>query len=306
MGASPADLYISEFNNNVQLLSMQSRSRLRQWVMTGSHVGKQASPVDQIAATAMSTQAARNQPKINTAIANERRWVQPTSFFTHTICDNFDKVRTRVQLNSPYLKSQMNAMNKEMDIKVIDSALATSVVGEEGGSTVTFANDGGTSIAVGTTDLTSVKLLDGLKSLKEGEVDLDDPEEAIICVITPHQEATLLNDEKFINADYISKQLLAERGNLTWWKGINFIISNQLTGKVDGVRADVDPGANEDRSVLMWAKSGMHLGLWDDIHGKIVERTDLTNDPPEMSVYATIGATRLEGAKVVEIVCDET
>lgn len=284
MGASPADLYISEFNNNVALLSMQSKSRLRAWVMTGSHVGKQASPVDQVAATAMSTQAARNQPKVNTAIANERRWVQPTSFFTHTICDNFDKVRTRVQLNSPYLRSQINAMNKEMDIRIIDSALAASVTGEEGGST-TAHSAGGTTIAHGGADLTAAKLLDGLKVLKEKEVDLDDPEEAIVCVITPHQEATLLNDDKIVHGDYVTQKLLSQTGNLVFWKGINFVISNQLVGELDGVRADTDPSANADRSILMWAKSGMHLGLWDDIHGKIVERTDLTNDPPEMSVY---------------------
>lgn len=306
MGASPADLYISEYNDNLQLLAMQSKSRLRQWVMTGSHTGEQASPVDQIASTVMSTRSARNQPKMLTNIDNERRWVQPTSYFTHTACDNFDKVRTRVQLNSGYLKSQMNAMMREMDLLLVDATLGDATTGKTGSTTTTYASEGNTAIDEGTTDLTAVKLLDGLKTLKEAEVNLDDPEEAIVCIITPHQEATLLNDDKIVHGDYVTQKLLSQTGNLVYWKGINFIISNLLTGKDDGVRADVDPGANAKRSIPMFAKSGMHLGLWDDIRGVIVQRTDLTDDPPEMSVYATIGATRLEGKKVVEIECKET
>ena len=137
-----AELYISKFNTNVQLLAQQSRDRFAQWVMTGSHNGKQASPVDQIAATNVQQRTSRAQPKVLSDIDNERRWVQPTSWSTHTVFDDFDRIRMNVNLDSPFLKSQMNAMNRKKEDTMIDAFFATSVVGEEGGSTVTFANDG--------------------------------------------------------------------------------------------------------------------------------------------------------------------
>ena len=301
-----AELYVSKFNTNLQLLSQQSKDRFAPWVDTGSHNGKQASPVDQVAATNVQQRTARAQPKILTDIANERRWVQPSSFSTHTVVDNFDKLRMNVELDSKFLRSQKNAMQRKKEDLMIDAFFATSVVGEEGGGTVTFANDGGGTIAVGSTDLTVAKLLEAYQTLLEGEVDLDDPEEAIICAITPHQHTTLINETKIANADFVrDKTIFDKDGRLARWFGINFVITNRLLDTA-GVRATVNPGAATVREIPMWAKSGMHSGIWDDVRGKIVQRKDLDDDPNEMSVYGTFGATRLEGVKVIKIICKET
>ena len=134
-----SELYISEFNTNIQLLSQQSKNRFAGWTMVGSHKGKQASPVDQVGSTAVQQRTGRAQPKILTDIENERRWVQPTSFHIHTVVDDFDKIRMNVSLDSPFLKVQMNAMHREMEDAMIAAMFATATVGEEGGSTVSFA-----------------------------------------------------------------------------------------------------------------------------------------------------------------------
>lgn len=301
-----AELYVSKFNTNVQLLAQQSKNRFGNWTQVGSHNGKQASPVDQIAATNVQQRTSRAQPKVLTDIDNERRWVQPTSWSTHTVFDDFDRIRMNVNLDSPFLRSQMNAMNRKKEDTMIDAFFATATVGEEGGSTVTFTNDGGTDIAVGTTDLTVAKLLAAQQVLYQGEVDLDDPEEAIICAITPHQHTTLINEEEINNADFVrGKTIFDKDGRLSHWFGIHFIITNRLLD-TNGNRATDNPGASAVREIPMWAKSGMHSGIWDDVRGKIVQRIDLDGDPNEMSVYGTFGATRLEGVKVVKIICKET
>ncbi len=301
-----AELYISQFNTNLQLLAQQSKDRFAPWVDTGSHRGKQASPVDQVAATDVQQRTARAQPKVLTDIANERRWVQPSSFDVHTVVDDFDKIRMNVSLDSKFLKSQMNAMKRKKEDLMIDAFFATSIVGEEGGGTVTFANDGGGTVAVGTTDLTVAKLLAAQQILLQGEVDLDDPEEAIICAITPKQHTTLINEDKIANADFVrDKTVFDKEGRLALWFGIHFIITNRLLD-TNGNRATSNPGASAVREIPMWAKSGMHSGIWDDVRGVIVQRLDLVDDPNEMSVYGTFGATRLEGVKVVKIICDET
>lgn len=300
-----AELYVSKFNTNLQLLAQQSKNRFGPWTDVGSHTGKQSSPVDQVGATDVQQRTARAQPKILTDIPNERRWVLPTSWSTHTVVDDFDKLRMNVNLDSKFLRAQMNSMNRKKEDTVIDAFFTTATVGEEGGSTVSFTADGGTDIAVGTTDLTVAKLLAGQESLYQSEVDLDDPEEAIICAITPRQHTTLLNEQEINNADFVrGKTVFDKDGRLTHWFGINFIITNRLLD-TNGNRA-TDKVASAVREIPMWAKSGMHMGIWDDVRGVIVQRLDLDDDPNEMSVYGTFGATRLEGAKVIKIICDET
>lgn len=301
-----AELYISEFNTNIQLLSQQSKNRFAGWTTVGSHKGKQASPVDQVGSTAVQQRTGRAQPKVLTDIVNERRWVQPKSFHIHTVVDDFDKIRMNVSLDSSFLKVQMNAMHREMEDAMIAAMFATATVGEEGGSTVTFANDGGGDVAVGTTDLTVAKLLAAQQALFEAEVDMDDPEEAIICAITPHQHTTLLNENEINNADLVgSRTIFDKKGRLTHWFGIDFIVTNRLLD-TNGNRATDNAGASAVREIPMWAKSGMHSGIWDNVRGVIRQRFDLVDDPNEMSVYATFGATRLEGAKVIKIICKET
>jgi hypothetical protein len=200
----------------------------------------------------------------------------------------------------------MNAMKRAKEDAMIDAFFGTSTVGEDGSSTVSFASDGGSTVAVGTTDLTFEKLVAGQKLLYQAEVDLDDPEEAIICAITPKQHETLLGESEITNADFVrGKTLFDKEGRLTLWFGIHFIMTNRLLD-TNGLRATGNPGASAVREIPMWAKSGMHSGIWDDVRGVIVNRNDLVDDPPEMSVYATFGATRLEGAKVVKIICKET
>ena len=58
------------------------------------------------------------------------------------------------------------------------------------------------------------------------------------------------------------------------------------------------------RRVIAWAKSGLHLGMWNDVNAKISERSDKSY-ATQVYVKGTFGATRTEEGKVVEILCNE-
>jgi hypothetical protein len=64
----------------------------------------------------------------------------------------------------------------------------------------------------------------------------------------------------------------------------------------------VDSSTN--RRVIAWARSGVHLGLWNDINSRISERDDKSYST-QVYVKGTFGATRTEEGKVVEILCAE-
>ena len=61
---------------------------------------------------------------------------------------------------------------------------------------------------------------------------------------------------------------------------------------------------SSQRRVPAFAKSGMHLGLFNDINTMISERAD-KGYATQVYVKGTFGATRTEEGKVVEIVCAE-
>jgi hypothetical protein len=53
--------------------------------------------------------------------------------------------------------------------------------------------------------------------------------------------------------------------------------------------------------IPVWARSGMHLGIWGDIRTEISQRNDLQGTPWQAYLYMTIGATRLDEEKVFNI-----
>jgi hypothetical protein len=75
--------------------------------------------------------------------------------------------------------------------------------------------------------------------------------------------------------------------------GFNFIHTELL--EVDG---------SSDRRCPFWAKSGMHLGVWNEINTKISERDD-KGYATQVYLKGTFGATRIEEGKVVEVLCTE-
>ena len=75
--------------------------------------------------------------------------------------------------------------------------------------------------------------------------------------------------------------------------GFHFIVSTRLakTGNI--------------RSCLAWAKSGIGLAMNGNAKSRITERSD-KNYSTQVFIEASMGATRIEDEKVVEIACDES
>ena len=80
-------------------------------------------------------------------------------------------------------------------------------------------------------------------------------------------------------------------GRVRAFLGINFITIERIPGEADPY------------PLPMWAKSGMHLTVGNDITTKISEREDKSY-ATQVYVKGTFGATRLELGKVVKIVAD--
>lgn len=291
MSANIPTHFVQQYASNIALLLQQRGSKLRQYVQTGSHVGKQASVVDQIGAVEMTSivSGTRFQAMGRTDATMDRRWVFPSDFDLPQLIDSFDKLRLLQDPASAYVQNAVFAAGRKMDDLIIDAAFGTAKTGEAGATNTAFP--AGQIVSAVTGGLTVSKLREAKKILMANEVDLEsDP---ITAIVTAKQHDDLLAEAQVISTDFNDKPVLVE-GKITRFLGINIVHSERL---------DVD--GDLKRMIPVFAKSGMYLGLWNDITTDVSQRKDLQGLPWQAYVYMTAGATRLEEKKVVQIKCVE-
>lgn len=283
--------YVQQYTTNVQLLLQQKGSKLRDLVMTGSHKGKAAAAVDQFGAVTAQKRSTRNEPVAFGVVPTDRRWVYPNDYDWYDSIDNIDKLRMLIDPQSSYVQSGVYALGRAIDDEIISAFFGDAKTGEAGGTTTSFPSSQQVAVNTGGTGsgLNVAKLREGKKILMANEVDVEsDP---LYCVITAKQHDDLLNQIQVVSTDFNNRPVLVD-GKLNQFLGINFIHCERL--QLNG---------SSQRRIPLFAKSGMYLGMWDDVKTDVRERGDLRGKPVQVGVMGTFGATRLEEKKVVELVC---
>lgn len=292
-----------QFAMNIAMLLQQKDSKLSGRVTVGSYKGKQASPVDQIGAIAMQPVVNRFQPMGRVDAPTDRRWVFPSDFDLPQLIDNFDKLRLITDPQSVYVQNAVAAANRQKDDLIIAAFFGTAQTGEQGATATTFgttttATVGGRNVAVAheaaaATGLTVAKLREAKRALMAFQVDFEsDP---LTAVVTAKQHDDLLKEAQVVSTDFNDRPVLVE-GKVTRFLGIDIVYCERLT-------TGTDDAAGTSTQVPVFARSGMHLGLWNDITTDVSQRKDLQGLPWQTYVYMTAGATRIEENKIIRVWC---
>lgn len=279
---------IQEYKNNLDIALQQRGSKLRNAVTTNTYRGKAGKAVDRVEPTAALRVTTRHADTPLVSTPHSARWVYPVDYDWADLVDTFDQLRVGIELTGAYTMNGSFALGRAMDDEIIAAFFGTAKTGENGATATAFT---GTQIAAGASGLTLAKLKEAKKVLMANEVDLDfDP---IYCAVTAEQHEDLLNQIEVTSLDFTNRPVLTD-GKVTRFLGIDFLHTERL-----------DADGSGDRRVPVWAKSGMHLGLWDDVVVDVGPRRDKRN---AMQVYArvTCGATRLDEKRVVEVLCAES
>lgn len=277
---------VEQYKANVDMLSQQKGSRLRNAVRNETVVGENAY-FDQIAATTAQLKTTRHMDTPQTDTPHARRRVSIADYVWADFVDKEDLIRTLIDPTSPYAINAVNAFGRSIDDVIIAAARGTAYTGKAGGTATSLP--AGQKIAEGNTGLTIAKLIEAKGLFWSNDVDED--EELFICVRGKQLE-DLLATTQVTNADYNTVKALV-KGEVDQFMGFTFIRSQRVV-----VTTDI-------AYCFAWARSGIALGLGADIHTKISERAD-KNYLTQVWCGMTIGATRMEEVKVVEIGCDET
>ena len=282
--------FVQQYSSNVQMLSQQMGSVLRGVVDVESVTGKNAF-FDQVGKTTAVLRTSRHSdtPQIDTP--HSRRRVSLADYEWADLIDNADKVRLLIDPTSSYAKAAAAAMGRAMDDVIIAALGGTSYTGETGSTSVTLPSGQKPYSASQTDRLTVAKLLNAKKILDLADVDPSLPR-FIVC--GPTQISDLLNTTEVKSSDYNTVKALA-MGQLDSFLGFKFIVSNRL--KFDATNTD-------DRLAYAFTSDAIKLAIGQDVVARIDERADKSYST-QVYYAMSIGATRMEEEKVVEIACDE-
>lgn len=285
--------YVVQYSSNINLLLQEKGSKLRPYVTEGHYVGKQASPVDQFGAVEMQPVTSRFAAMGRVDVANDRRWVFPLDFDLPQQIDAFDKLRLLTDPESTYVQNAVFAAGRQMDRLILAATTGSAKTGESGGTTTSFTAGNEVDVAVGgANSRLNVAKLSALQELMLTNA-VDFMNEEVVIPLTAKDNSALLNEIQVISSDFNGgDRPVLKDGRITRFLGMTFVYC-QLTETVMA-------GTNEV-TIPAWVKSGMHLGIWNDVTTSISRRHDLQSEPWQAYVYMTIGATRIEENKVYAI-----
>jgi hypothetical protein len=299
MSENLVKLWTTQFTTLLELKLQQKGSKLRGRVREGSHVGKLASPINQVSAVQSRAPAGRFAPMARVDADFTRRWVFPTDRELPQLVDSFDELRTIVDPKSMYVENAANAFGRDHDDAIIGAAFGTAQVGTDNASlsSETWASISSNFTvaenfkAASETGLTVAKMIEAKRILEHYHNDLETDD--LTIVIGSKQHSDLLNQVQVVSTEFNDRPVLVE-GRVTRFLGYNVVVSERLQFRSDDADA---------RQVIVFVKSGLYLGVWQDTYNRISQRNDLSSEPWQVYSKHTFGATRTQPGKVIEIDC---
>jgi len=278
--------FVNQFSSNVQLLSQQMGSLLRNSVDVETVNGEKAF-FDQVGSAAAVERTTRHGDTPIMETPHSRRQVTLGDFEYSDLVDDQDKVRLLIDPTSSYAKAAAAAIGRSMDTKIINAFTGDAQTGKTGSTTTALPS--AQKIAHASGGLTIAKLISAKQILDEQSVD---PSIRRFIIVSPKQISDLLNNTTVTSADFNTVRALAQ-GQISDFVGFSFIVSNRLNTDTNG-----------NRQVIAYAQDGLKLAIGKEPTARIDERADKSY-ATQVYYCASFGATRMEEAKVVEIACTE-
>lgn len=284
--------FVQNYGRNVQMMAQQMGSKLRDKVLVENPTGERHYFELYNTNAAMQEVTVRHGDVNITDTQFERRAVDLVDYEDAKLISNFDKIKMLADPMSPVVQAQAAQMGRQIDDLIIAAAYADMLTGKSGGTAVSPQ----TAIAIdswaygtgsGNSNLTISKLIEAAALFDNADVPMEDR----VAVVDPINHAKLLATAEATSSDFVTKRSL-ETGEVEGLVGFEIIKSTRLG--VDG---------SGYKRCFAFQKTGMGLAIGMDATSRITERDDKSGYPWQAYVALSMGATRLENSKVVEIKC---
>lgn len=305
--------FVQSYKTNIIMLAQQKGSRFRASVRNETQKSK-ADFYDRIGVVDAQEITNRHGDTPITSTPHSRRMVTLIDADFGDLIDELDRVRLLINPDDSYVKAAVNAMNRKTDDQIISAALGNAFGGETGTTSIALPNTQKLACFDGTTT-TGVRFnIDILRAaLQKFEGNEVDDDMAKFIAYTSKQKQDLLATTEIGSVDFNSVKALVG-GTVDMFMGFKFIRSERLPRAAAATTYNVTTGvvgsgtgtlpAATSRRCFAWAEDGLVLATGADIMVRLSERDD-KRFSTQVYVRQSVGSTRLEEEKVVEILCLE-
>ena len=311
LGAGIPEGFVDQFDNTLYHLLQQSESKFQQAVDIKPLMNAEDKTFDAIGRLSLVEKTERNPQTPITDITTERRWVTTDPFHQGVLIDKDDDLNRVVEPTSDIMTELVNAVNRKKDDIILASIDADVVSGRtsKGGTTITWASQGGTTLytgkdtgrtigynsAVGNCNAADTGLtIEKIELVREYFSFLDADENTPIWgAISPRQATNLFGQNEYVNMDYSNGKPLTTGRIIPNWHGINWIVSTKIEA---GTTNDTTGGVNVVRCPF-WLQSGLILGVQDMISTEISIESTLSYSK-QIYVHMNMGAMRRDEDRV--------
>lgn len=233
----------------------------------------------------------RYQDKTAQDVAHETRIAYMADFdIGPIVVDSFDLAKLTADPTYKYQALLVAAANRRKDKTIYRALLDGSLTrSSEGGAVTSTTIPAAQQIAAGGTGFTKAKIIQAKTLFRGNEADEYNDEELFIAYDSVMLRQ-ILADTTLTSADYMAGRMLQEGKLMDRWLGFRWLPYNAL---------DV-PAANTSRTVA-WAKSCAQFGTGINVKTDIAENKAKRGHPTEVYGWMSLGATRQDEKKVVQI-----
>lgn len=293
--------YARQFGANVYVMAQQKYSRLRQYVTMEPFNGEMKF-LDRVHPTEVTERTSKygDSPMIPTLF--DRRALKAREFEWGDMLDWTDDLNLFIDPTSKITQAGSSAFGRKLDQIIIQYGFeGIAYEGKTGDTAVSFPSSQVIPITTGSgsspanVGLNIEKLRAARSLFGTNEVDEDDPEGQLYFGIAQAQLDDLLRTTEVTSADYNTVKALVQ-GAIDTFMGFKFVKTQKFT------RTALETGYS--RNCVAWCKSGVVLGMPQEITMRASERSDKGYN---WYAYGKMkgGCTRLEDAKVVHVPCLE-
>ena len=269
------------YHKAFQMLAQQIPSRLRGTVDNFPTDGE-AIDVPQISATSAQEVSGSNQSTSAISMTTRNRRIVVRRFNHPMLVDAFDQQRTVVDLKSPYVKTGVAAMNRQIDDLIIQAATDTALTGKYGTSSTVFDSN---MVVTASSGLTVAKIRETKRVLDEQENDESIPR---YFLVSSKGLEDMLGQTEITSSDYNIVKTLVQ-GEVDSFLGFKFIRTERLENNGSGIKA-----------YLAYVEDAIGLAVGRDIITEVGPRRDLNNST-QIYLEFMLGASRLREKGVVQI-----
>jgi hypothetical protein len=279
---------VDEFTATTYELAQQKTSRLRRAVDTDD-VNSEQKSYDFIGVTAMNRRTGRHADTEYNDTPHSRRWLYSEPYDVADLVDKADKVRVLSDPTSRYAMSFQKAAGRQIDDIIIAAFFASVNTGRNGGTPVAFPT-ATHHILERSTNFELAKVVEATRILNESEE--DEEEERFIAPSAANLEFFLVNVTQVQSIDTNTVRALVQ-GEINTFVGLEWIRSER-TSKVGDIR-----------SIPVWQKTAMMLGMAEEAEGSI-DRLPQKRNSIQVMIQMDAGSIRMRDTGVVELQADET